>query len=129
MSPPARFPEFLRRTDQAAVAVLLLWGATVVMAWLAVQSGFSRWMTEADRPEPKVVRFQVDVNTAEYSELIQLPGVGEKLAQKIMEEREVRGPFQEVEDLRSVRGIGPKSLEKLRPFLRPPRGSPRSTSP
>jgi competence protein ComEA len=58
----------------------------------------------------------VNVNTAPADELQTLPGVGPKLAQRIVDERAKR-PFATVEDLRRVSGIGPKTLEKLRPFV------------
>jgi competence protein ComEA len=39
------------------------------------------------------------------------------LAQRILEHRDEHGPFQRVEDLDKVNGIGPKTVEKLRPWL------------
>lgn len=55
----------------------------------------------------------VDMNRASREELQGLPGIGPTLAQRIVEAR----PFRSVEDLRRVRGIGPKTLEKLRPLV------------
>ena len=52
-------------------------------------------------------------------ELAELPGVGETLARRIVEVRRERGPFADHEDLRRVRGIGPRTLERLRPYLLP----------
>lgn len=58
----------------------------------------------------------VDPNHANAGELQTLPSIGPKLAQRIIDERAKR-PFANVDDLRRVAGIGPKTLEKLRPFL------------
>jgi competence protein ComEA len=59
----------------------------------------------------------IDVNQADLKELQRLPGIGPKLAQRIMDER-AKKPFQSVEDLRRVSGIGPKILERLRPYVK-----------
>jgi competence protein ComEA len=58
----------------------------------------------------------IDVNHATAAELQRLPGIGPKLAQRILETREQQ-PFRSVEDLRRVRGIGVKTLERLRPYV------------
>jgi comEA protein len=113
-----RIPGLLRRGDQAAVAGLVVLGAAGVLVWLVVQGG-TRRMGDAERPEPKTVRFQVDVNTADAVEWNQLPGVGDKLAGRIVEYRRDHGPFRSVEDLRRVSGIGAKTLDKFRPYLKP----------
>jgi competence protein ComEA len=59
---------------------------------------------------------QIAINQATLEELQRLPGIGEKMAQRILEARKAE-PFQKLEDLRRVSGIGPKTLEKLRPHL------------
>lgn len=58
----------------------------------------------------------IDVNRASLADLQRLPGVGAKTAQRIVAER-LRAPFQSVEELRRVSGIGPKKLEALRPYV------------
>jgi competence protein ComEA len=62
------------------------------------------------------VREPIDVNRAGVEDLTKLPGVGPKLAQRIIDER-AKKPFLAVDDLRRVSGIGPKTIEKLRPFV------------
>ena len=55
----------------------------------------------------------VDINRADAAELDTLPGIGPKLAQAIIEDREQYGPFYYPEDLIHVKGIGAKTLAKL----------------
>lgn len=56
----------------------------------------------------------VNINIASAAELELLPGIGPALAQRIIEARQQRGGFKNVDDLDDVRGIGPKLLAKLR---------------
>jgi len=60
----------------------------------------------------------VNINTAGPEELDRLPGVGPATAQKIIEYRNQIGRFTSIEQLEEVRGIGPKKLEQMRPFVR-----------
>jgi len=57
---------------------------------------------------------RINLNTATQEELETLPGIGPKLAERIMEFRK-HTPFRSVNDLDFVSGIGPKRLEALRP--------------
>ena len=57
---------------------------------------------------------QIDINTATAAQLEELPGVGPAIAQRIVEHRELNGPFTSVDDLQEVSGIGPATLEKMR---------------
>lgn len=59
----------------------------------------------------------MNINTASKSELMRLPGVGEKTAVAIIEYRNTR-KFSSPADIMNVKGIGPKKYEKMLPFLR-----------
>jgi competence protein ComEA len=60
----------------------------------------------------------LDLNTATAEDLEALPGVGPVLAQRIIEYRQSRGPFQTIYNLLAVHGIGKKKLAQLKPLIR-----------
>jgi competence protein ComEA len=59
----------------------------------------------------------VNLNTATVTELMQLPRVGQRTAERILAFRKQHGGFQRPEELMNVKGIGEKSFAKLKPFL------------
>jgi len=59
----------------------------------------------------------VNINTATQEQLETLPGLGAKVAQRIIDYRQKNGNFKKVEDLMNVKGIGEKSFLKLEPML------------
>jgi competence protein ComEA len=66
--------------------------------------------------QPAFALEQVNLNTATIEQLVQLKGIGEKTAQKIIEYRNLH-QFVTVDDLTNVKGIGDKTLENLRDQL------------
>ncbi|MGN0262272.1 MAG: helix-hairpin-helix domain-containing protein [Eggerthellaceae bacterium] len=59
----------------------------------------------------------VNINTASAAELVSLPGVGDATAAKIVASRESEGPFQTIEDLKRVSGIGDKKFDSLKDLI------------
>jgi len=59
----------------------------------------------------------ININTATAEELQQVPGIGPVTADKILKMRKVRGRFKSVNELRAIKGIGPKRLAKMKPYL------------
>ena len=59
----------------------------------------------------------VDINSATVEELASVPGIGQVIAQRIVEFREKNGPYKSLDDLLKVQGIGEKSLAKIRERL------------
>jgi len=79
-------------------------------------------MPDADDEESKPGKepqgpFRINVNKASMEELMSLPYIGEVKARAIIAYREAHGPFKTPEELLNVKGIGPKTLERLRDYI------------
>lgn len=119
-SEPPRWPVlFLNRRDQAVAASLLALALLAIAAHWSWQSAHNRRLIEIDHAEPGLAEFRIDINQADWPEIALMPGVGEVLAKRIVTDRGANGPFQDHSDLRRVRGIGPKTLDGMRPYLVP----------
>ncbi|PZT53669.1 ComEA family DNA-binding protein [Paenibacillus silvae] len=60
---------------------------------------------------------KININAASVSKLTELPGIGQKKAQAIVDYRNTHGPFAKVSDLTKVKGIGTKMLQKMAPYI------------
>ncbi|PKL84837.1 MAG: hypothetical protein CVV22_11165 [Ignavibacteriae bacterium HGW-Ignavibacteriae-1] len=67
-------------------------------------------------PTPKAIAKVIDINKASRVQLMRLPGVGEKTAEKIIAHRK-SNPFSKPEDIMDVRGIGAKKFEKMKDMI------------
>ena len=76
--------------------------------------------SSAASPQPSVRRSapsdgsRININTATFQELQTVRGIGPTMAQRIIEYRQTSGRFAAIDDLTNVKGIGAKTLEKIR---------------
>ena len=66
---------------------------------------------------PRSPSSPLNINTATAAELEQLPGIGPSLAARIVQYRQEHGPFRTVDALLLVSGIGPATLDRIRPLI------------
>ena len=109
----------LRRSDQNVVASIVLVSLLTMAGSWVYRGGLRRHLVEIDQTGPLSAEFQVDINSATWPELAQLPGIGEVLAHRIVDRREGEGPYQQHSELLQVRGVGPKLLQRIEPYLLP----------
>jgi competence protein ComEA len=101
-------------TAQFALGIIVIAGIFFLLG---------RWSLDWSRAAPAPIAAAdrdipaLDLNRATKAELRLIPGIGDALAQRIVDQRERNGPFKSVDELRQVSGIGPKTLERLRPRL------------
>jgi competence protein ComEA len=96
---------------------LLIVLLVLLIACRGKMSGWGQAEIEILSQQPREYYYAIDINRASWVEWAQLDGIGEAIARRIVDERQRHGPFQSIEDLRRVRGVGTKLIEKLAPFL------------
>lgn len=114
-----------RKFTVRSAAGWLLLAVCVILAGWATASGArppepTRYEASGRMAAVKDVPVQagsIPVNTGDAALLDELPGVGEATAQKIIDERDLNGPFFYPEDMMQVHGIGEKKLEDMRTML------------
>ncbi|MEJ7592744.1 MAG: helix-hairpin-helix domain-containing protein [Planctomycetaceae bacterium] len=102
-----------RRIMTVLISALLLW---LVIEWIVVATR---------RPDPLLLQrgaefhasFRVNVNESIWVDWMQLEGIGPSLAQRIVAYRRLNGAFSSIEDVARVPGIGPATLDRIRPWL------------
>jgi competence ComEA-like helix-hairpin-helix protein len=102
--------------SEAAVAAVML--AAIVLPSV-VQVAFRRAPAPPaiERADEHRYDLKIDVNACNRLELEHLPGIGPKLAERIIQSRDANGPFAHPRDLMRVKGIGQKMYAKMAPYL------------
>ena len=104
-------------TDQREPAATLIPAETAATVVAAPESDPAPKSAES-KPRDVGIQKLVNVNTASSAELQLLPGIGPVMAGRIIKDRTTNGLYRSPADLDRVKGIGPKTLEKLTPLIR-----------
>ncbi|WDQ16893.1 ComEA family DNA-binding protein [Rhodopirellula sp. P2] len=90
----------------------------LVAAFLVTQIATRHAPADSTPQSPDVASpLSIGLNSSDVRELSLLPGIGPKLADRVVRHRESHGPFRSVEGLLAVHGVGPKLLQSLRPWV------------
>lgn len=107
------------RTSHGLLAAL----GIILFAAVAWQAYRPQWSA---RPTEPVAASPINLNVADRSQLMQIPGIGPGMADAILEHRQRYGRIESLEELEDLPGVGPKSIEKIRGWLTIGPGSPRT---
>ena len=113
---PLKIFEFSRK-ESLAVFFLI----TTILIGTGIKYSIDQhwWLpeTEVVDTDPESVKLKIDLNRAEWYELIILPGIGEKKARAIVGYRKEAGDFKTIEQLCAVNGIGKKTVKRLKDLV------------
>ncbi|MHC4321188.1 MAG: ComEA family DNA-binding protein [Planctomycetota bacterium] len=113
---PLKIFEFSRKEF---VATLFL--VTTILIGTGIKYAIDQhwWLpeTEVVDTDPESIKLKINLNRAEWYELIILPGIGEKKARTIVEYRKETGTFNNIEQLCEVNGIGIKTVKRIKDLV------------
>jgi len=115
---PERFnPQRCHEEDEMITRILM-----VAIFGIAVSAAAASAQSKATTPKAAATAMAtatgpVNLNTATAEQLAAIPGVGPKMAERIIDYRQKNGGFKKVEDLMNVSGVGEKSFLKMKPLI------------
>ncbi len=104
----------MNKTLTSLTRVILL---AMALPLAAAGSAKSVRPPKASKAKVSAPSHAINLNSATMTELMQLPKIGAKTAERIITFRKAHGGFRRSEELMNVKGIGEKSYQKLQPFL------------
>jgi competence protein ComEA len=116
LTPSSAVP-WLTVPQQRLIAILIVAAQIGIVVWWLSQGGLTGGLIRLDQATSLECQSQLDINECGWPELTLLPGISETMARRIVRDRGENGRFRELDDLRRIRGVGPKRLAQLRPFL------------
>ncbi|MFQ5862165.1 MAG: ComEA family DNA-binding protein [Candidatus Brocadiales bacterium] len=107
-------PLELSRNEFVVLCVLFSTLMVGIITKYVIDSHLGSGEIKVLRQNPEELTLRLDINTAEWHELLPLPQIGEKRAKAIVEYRKRHGPFTSLDELLNVGGITPKVLEAIK---------------
>jgi competence protein ComEA len=98
---------------------LIIFLALCLFSFLSVKVfNLKKIAIEMESDTTQAIIFPLDINSATYNQLLHIPGIGPVMAQRIIEYRDARGRFNDLQELKEIKGIGDKKLEQLQKYLK-----------
>ncbi|MFQ5965622.1 MAG: ComEA family DNA-binding protein [Candidatus Scalinduaceae bacterium] len=119
MAEPPRPSKILEFSRKELIATFFLITTLLIGIGIKYTMDYHWWLpeTEVVDTDPESIKLKIDLNRAEWYELIILPRIGEKKAKAIVEYRKSKGPFRTIEQLSEVNGIGIKTVKKIKELV------------
>jgi len=109
----------MARREALAIVLSLAAFSVCLTIWAMANYGAGAVVVSHEQENTISVATELmDINSAQWYELSLLPGIGPKRARRIVAYRTANGPFKDVSELAGIKGIGPVTVEKLRPFVK-----------
>ncbi|KKM05977.1 hypothetical protein LCGC14_1748640 [marine sediment metagenome] len=116
---PSTSAKSLKFSRKELIATLFLITALLIGTGIKYTIDNHWWLPETKVVDtnPESIKLKIDLNRAEWYELIILPGIGEKKAKAIVEYRKIEGAFSNIEQLSEVNGIGTKTVKRIKDLV------------
>ncbi|MDZ7806063.1 MAG: phospholipase D-like domain-containing protein [Gracilimonas sp.] len=108
---PDSIRAFKEYEEQAKASELGLWRAPEKIGTKVLRA------QELDTGNPVNIMYPININTADAATLQLLPGIGPAYSERLVKYREENGGFNSVDEITNIRGIGLKTLQRLRPII------------
>ena len=124
----------LSLTRHERYALFAFIAIVLIGAWLDYMlKHYPKFMNTMDWIKENQQALRVDLNQATLEDLVNIPGIGEVTAQRIVDYRHQQGAFSQLDQLKNIKGIGLKRFQELVPYFKitptpipPYRGGSRS---
>jgi competence ComEA-like helix-hairpin-helix protein len=100
--------------EEKVVIIFLLFSLAIGI----LISGIGKEKIIYDKTVKREIAFPVDLNQANFKQLISIPGIGPSTAQRIISYRYKIGKFENINQLSEIKGIGKKKLDKIKSYLK-----------
>ena len=107
------------RREQATMAAILIICVIAMGFYFWHRNIVENGLIDVDRAPPVELKYLVNINDAPWPAIANLPGIGKTLAQEIVEYRDEIGTFDNIDDIKNIRGIGDSKLDGIREFIAP----------
>ncbi len=100
------------------ISLGILLGEGVILYQKSVPHSWNKGKGSFQKEPSEVELLRIDINHANYKDLINIPEIGPVLARRIIAYRKKSGQFKNSDGLMNVEGIGEKKLEKMKPYIK-----------